>query len=109
LRRSISRPSTFAIAGPRGGVPGDDAGARRALLAARRIFEAVGSDDHDISDYAVPEWRFHTFASMLLSRMGDERGAVREQDAADRSRQASPARFATHIELHRGLMLVRAR
>lgn len=87
---------------------GDDAGARRSLLAARRVFEVVGSDDHDISDYAVPEWRFHTFASMLLSRMGDERGAVREQDAADRTRPASLARFATHIELHRGLMLVRA-
>ena len=74
---------------------------------ARRVFEAAGSDEQ-ISDYAVPEWRFHTFASMLLSRMGDERAAVREQDAADRSRPATLARFATHIEMHRGLMLVRA-
>lgn len=87
---------------------GNHAGARRALGDARRVFEATGSHDDDISDYAVPEWRFHTFASMLLSRMGDERGAVREQDAADGTRPASLARFATHIELHRGLMLVRA-
>jgi hypothetical protein len=87
---------------------GNDASARRALVDAQRVFEAVGSDDDDISDYAVPEWRFHTFASMLLSRIGDQRGAVREQDAADRTRPASLARFATHIELHRGLMLVKA-
>jgi hypothetical protein len=56
----------------------------------------------------VPEWRFHTFASMLLSRMGDERRAVREQEAADHARPPELARFATHIELHRGLMLVRS-
>jgi transcriptional regulator with XRE-family HTH domain len=86
---------------------GDRTGAYRMLDDARWVFDAAGSDEQ-ISDYAVPEWRFHTFASMLLSRMGDERGAVREQDAADRSRPASLARFATHIEMHRGLMLVRA-
>jgi hypothetical protein len=86
---------------------GERAGAYAALDHARRAFEAAGSDEQ-ISDYAVPEWRFHTFASMLLSRMGDERGALTAQDAADRTRPASLARFATHIELHRGLMLVHA-
>ncbi len=86
----------------------DKPGARRALEDARRVFEQVGSDDHDVSDYAVPEWRFHTFASMLLSRMGEERQAVAEQDAADRTRPAALQRFATHIEIHRGLMLVQA-
>ena len=45
---------------------------------------------------------------MLLSRTGDEREALREQDGADRSRPQSLERFATHIEMHRGLMLVRA-
>jgi hypothetical protein len=87
---------------------GDRPGALRALEDARRVFDAAGSDDDDISDYAIPLWRFHTFGSMLLSRMGDERRAVREQDEADRWRPASLARFATHIEMHRGLMLVRA-
>ena len=55
----------------------------------------------------MPEWRFHTFASMLLSRLGDP-GAVDEQEAADRTRPAALPRFATHIELHRGLMLAKA-
>jgi len=59
-----------------------------------------------VSDFAVPEWRFHTFASMLLSRLGDP-GAVAEQDAADRTRPATLPRFATHIQLHRGLMLAK--
>jgi hypothetical protein len=55
----------------------------------------------------VPEWRFHTFASMLLSRLGDP-DAVDEQEAADRTRPDALPRFATHIELHRGLMLAKA-
>jgi hypothetical protein len=84
----------------------DRMGAYASLDLARRVFEAVGSCEQT-SDYAVPEWRFHTFASMMLSRLGDERQAAREQEAADRTRPLSLARFATHIELHRGLMLVR--
>jgi hypothetical protein len=86
---------------------GQNIAAYSVLEQARRMFEAVGSSEQ-VSDYAVPEWRFHTFASMLLSRMGDERRAVREQEAADRSRPPELARFATHIELHRGLMLARS-
>jgi transcriptional regulator with XRE-family HTH domain len=86
---------------------GERTGAYATFEQARWVFEAAGSDEQ-VSDYAVPEWRFHTFASMLLSRMGDERRAVREQEAADRARPLELARFATHIELHRGLMLVRS-
>ena len=74
---------------------------------AERMFESVISDEQ-ISDYAVPEWRFHTFTSMLLSRMGDERRAVMAQEAADRTRPKSLQRFATHIEMHRGLMMAKA-
>ena len=48
-----------------------------------------------------------TFTSMLLSRLGDPR-AERAQQAADRTRPATLPRFATHIELHRGLMMVAA-
>jgi hypothetical protein len=45
--------------------------------------------------------------ALLLSRLGNPR-AVDEQDAADRTRPATLPRFATHIELHRGLMMARA-
>lgn len=76
------------------------------LDAARRAFDVAGSAEQ-ISDFAVPEWRFHTFTSMLLSRLGDPR-AVEAQDAADRTRPATLPRFATHIELHRGLMMAHA-
>jgi len=88
------------------GVRGDAHTATAALDAARRVFDTAGSHEQ-VSDFAVPEWRFHTFASMLLSRLGDP-GAVDEQDAADRTRPATLPRFATHIELHRGLMLAKA-
>lgn len=70
------------------------------------MFDKSGSDEQ-ISDFAVPEWRFHTFTSMLLSRMGHP-DAVAAQEAADRTRPATLPRFATHIELHRGLMMVSA-
>jgi transcriptional regulator with XRE-family HTH domain len=89
------------------GVRGDRVAAVALLDDARRIHDQAGSGDGEISDFAVPEWRLHTFASMLLSRMGDP-GAVAEQEAADSTRPATLPRFATHIELHRGLFQVRA-
>jgi transcriptional regulator with XRE-family HTH domain len=86
---------------------GDRQGALDTAERAERMFEAVGSDEQ-ISDYAVPEWRFHTFMSMLFSRLGDEYRAVRAQESADRARPKALPRFATHIEMHRGLMLAKA-
>ncbi|GII23093.1 helix-turn-helix domain-containing protein [Planosporangium mesophilum] len=105
-RPSPGRLSALVARAQAAAVQGDRANALRLLDDARRVFDVVGSGDL-ISDFAVPEWRFHTFASMLLSRLGDPR-AVGEQDAADRTRPRELARFATHIELHRGLMVARA-
>jgi hypothetical protein len=80
--------------------------AMRADDAARRIFDVVGSAEQ-VSDFAVPEWRMATFRSMLYARLGHPR-AVEAQDTADRARPAELPRFATHIELHRALMLSRS-
>jgi transcriptional regulator with XRE-family HTH domain len=88
------------------GVNGDRKTALVTLDQARRVFDVAGSYEQ-VSDFAVPEWRFHTFTSMLLSRLGDPQAAI-EQDAADRSRPSTLPRFATHIELHRALMLAKA-
>ncbi|MGI5212568.1 helix-turn-helix domain-containing protein [Plantactinospora sp. CA-290183] len=85
---------------------GDAATSLARLDDARRVFDTAGSDEQ-ISDFAVPEWRFHTFESMLLARLGHPR-AVAAQEAADRTRPATLPRFATHIELHRGLMMAAA-
>lgn len=87
------------------GIRGEPKAALRMLDDAKRVFDVAGSDEQ-VSDFAVPEWRFHTFASMLLSRLGDP-AALTEQDAADRTRPATLPRFATHIEMHRGLMLAK--
>jgi hypothetical protein len=89
------------------GAKGDKDTAYQMLTESRRLFDVAGSEEQ-ISDYAVPEWRMHTFTSMLLSRMGDERGAVAAQDAADQTRPATLPRFATHIQMHRGLMMAKA-
>lgn len=85
---------------------GDRDTALAELDAARRVFDLAGSEEQ-VSDFAVPEWRMQTFTSMLLSRLGDPR-AEQAQQAADRARPATLPRFATHIELHRGLMMVAA-
>lgn len=105
-RPSLGRLNATVALAHVAGVRGEAAAAGQELDAARRLFDIVGSDEQ-VSDFAVPEWRFHTLASMLLSRLGDPK-AREEQDAADATRPATLPRFATHIELHRGLMLVRS-
>lgn len=75
--------------------------------AARRVFDQVGSYEQ-ISDTAIPEWRMAIISSLLLSRLGEESAAVRQQEIAMRTIPRNLPRFATHIELHRGLMLVKS-
>ena len=89
-------------------IRGDRTAALDLLEQGRRVFDTVGSDEQT-SDYAVPEWRMNVFTSLLLARLGEERGAV--VDAQDTARELLPTslpRFETHLELHRGLMLARA-
>lgn len=102
-RHSLGRLNALTATAHIAAFRGNRNEALRLLGRARREFDAAASDEQ-ISDLAVPEWRFHTFASMLLSRLGDPR-AMAEQDAADRTRPASLPRFAKHTELHRGLMM----
>jgi transcriptional regulator with XRE-family HTH domain len=87
---------------------GDRRGALTLLAEGWRTFEQVASPDSEASDYAVPEWRMNVFASLLLARLGDEKGAVQAQDTARRLLPPTLPRFATHLEMHRGLMLARA-
>jgi transcriptional regulator with XRE-family HTH domain len=86
---------------------GDHATARRLMDEGRRIFDAAGSHEQT-SDYAVPWWRMNVFVSLLAARLGDEGTAVEAQEAARRELPESLPRFATHLEMHRGLMLARS-
>jgi hypothetical protein len=88
-------------------IAGDERAALRLLDQGRRVFDVAGSEEQQ-SDFAVPAWRMAVFASLLLARLGHERAAVVEQEVAVRNLPASLPRFATHIDLHRGLMLARA-
>jgi hypothetical protein len=85
----------------------DTRSALQLLDESRRVFDAAGSYDQE-SDFAVPEWRMAVLSSLLLARLGEERQASDAQDVAVRNLPASLPRFATHIELHRGLMLARS-
>lgn len=89
------------------GLQGRRREAFKALDEARRVFDAVGSSEQ-ISDFAIPEWRMAVISSLLLARLGDERRALATQDDARRTLPRQLPRFATHLELHRGLMLVRS-
>lgn len=86
---------------------GDSGTALGLLDEGRRVFDAAGSDD-DQSDYAVPWWRFNVFVSLMAARLGEERLALQAQDEVERTLPESLPRFRTHLEMHRGLMLVRA-
>lgn len=89
-------------------ISGDADTARRIDTEGRRVFDLAGSADDEASDYAVPYWRLGVFRSLLRARLGDESEAVEAQDEARRLLPATLPRFATHLEMHRGLMLVRA-
>jgi transcriptional regulator with XRE-family HTH domain len=88
-------------------IRGDSSTAMRLLGEGRRVFDAVGSDDAE-SDYAVPWWRFNVFISLMAARLGKEHVALQAQDEAARTLPESLPRFGTHLEMHRGLMLVHA-
>lgn len=88
-------------------IRGDKRGALALMEDGRRVFDQAGSHEQT-SDYAVPEWRMAVFCSLLLARLGEERAALDAQDVAAKQLPASLPRFRTHLELHRGLMLVRA-
>jgi hypothetical protein len=87
---------------------GDLAGAAEADEAARRVFDQMASPDAEVSDFAVPPWRMATFRSMLWARLGEVRRGEQAQGDADDGRPKELVRFATHIELHRGLMMAHA-
>nr|WP_272481993.1 XRE family transcriptional regulator [Streptomyces clavuligerus] len=86
---------------------GDVGTARELMERGRRVFDKAGSYEES-SDYAVPWWRLNVFVSLLAARLGDEDVAVAAQDAAARELPSALPRFATHLELHRGLMLARS-
>ncbi|MEW1719579.1 helix-turn-helix transcriptional regulator [Streptomyces sp. NPDC093109] len=88
-------------------IRGDFGTARKLMDDGRRIFDSAGSYQQT-SDYAVPWWRMNVFISLLAARLGDENTAVAAQDAARQELPKELPRFATHLEMHRGLMLVRS-
>lgn len=87
---------------------GDRSTALDLVSAGRRVFDAVGSDPDESSDYAVPWWRFNVFTSLLAARLGDEQLADESQTAALAELPDSLPRFRTHLEMHRGMMLARS-
>ncbi|MGW6624270.1 helix-turn-helix transcriptional regulator [Nocardia sp. NPDC055002] len=89
-------------------ISGDADTARALDTEGRRVFDQSGSEDSEASDYSVPYWRLGVFRSLLRARLGDEAEAVDAQDEARRYLPPTLPRFATHLEMHRGLMLVRA-
>lgn len=86
---------------------GDRTTALQLVEEGRRVFDRAGSDDAP-SDYAVPWWRFQVFISLLAARLGADKLALDAQEQAARNLPPALPRFRTHLEMHKGLMLVRA-
>jgi hypothetical protein len=74
---------------------------------ARRAFDVAGSHEQE-SDYAIPLWRMNVFLSLLSARLGDEQFALESQGIASKNLPSSLPRFRTHLDMHVGLMMVRA-
>ncbi|MEV6344114.1 helix-turn-helix domain-containing protein [Actinoplanes sp. NPDC051851] len=105
---SLGRLNSLVALAHVAGNRGDHAAAVTADDNARKLFDRIGSEDAEISDFAVPGWRMATFRSMLYARLGDVRRGQAAQDEADDGRPAALVRFQTHIELHRGLMMAKS-
>jgi hypothetical protein len=89
------------------GLHGDRESALLTWNQAVDLFHRVGSSEQ-MSDFAIPEWRMGVISSMLLARLGEENRAIRAQETALSRMPASLPRFATHIGLHQGLMMVKS-
>ena len=110
-RPSIGRLNAIMGKAHVAAIRGDSRAAMVLLDEGRTVFDAAGSDDAE-SDYAVPWWWFNVFISLMAARLSDEHLALQAQDEAARILPGSLPRFLprfrTHLEMHRGLMLVRA-
>lgn len=80
--------------------------ATQAVEHAQDVWEATAGPE-EVSDFAVPQWRFWTCASLLYSRIGDQKRALTAQESALGTIPPTIPRFTTHIELHRSLMLAK--
>jgi transcriptional regulator with XRE-family HTH domain len=107
MRPSIGRLNAIMGKAHIAAIRGDSRAAMVLLDEGRRVFDAAGSDNAE-SDYAVPWWRFNVFISLMAARLGEEHLALQAQDEVARTLPASLPRFRTHLEMHRGLMLVHA-
>lgn len=106
-RPSIGRLNAIMGKAHVAAIRGDSSTAMALLEEGRKVFDTAGSDDAE-SDYAVPWWRFNVFISLMAARLGAEHLALQTQDEAARALPETLPRFHTHLEMHRGLMLVRA-
>lgn len=84
---------------------GQRSAARSTWAQALKVFDELDPDD-SITDVNYPYWRLGVVGSLLYSRLGDPR-AEHWQQESERERPESMVRFATHLELHRGLMMSR--
>lgn len=106
-RPSLGRVNAYLATAHVHALRGDTAFAVKALEDARRTHDAVGSCEQ-VSDFAIPEWRFEIMSGLAYARIGDESRAVKAQETVEATRPLHLVRFATHIELHRGLMMAKA-
>lgn len=106
-RHSLGRLNAIWGKAHAAAIQGDRETAGELIDLGRREFD-VSYSEEQTSDYAVPWWRVNVFMSLLAARLGDEKLAVKAQEDARAELPPELPRFATHLAMHRGLMVVRA-
>lgn len=106
-RHSLGRLNAIWGKAHAAAIQGDQVTARELMDTGRREFD-VSYSEEQTSDYAVPWWRVNVFLSLLAARLGDEKTAVAAQEDARAELPPELPRFATHLAMHQGLMMVRA-
>ncbi|WP_018353050.1 helix-turn-helix domain-containing protein [Longispora albida] len=94
----VSKANVYALSG-------NPQAAAETLEKASAVFDRAGTDSA-AAEWDMPFWRWAANKGQVLARAGHKE-APGWQDRADKARPAEFARFATHVELHRALVMTK--
>jgi transcriptional regulator with XRE-family HTH domain len=106
-RPSIGRLNALLALANTQALEGDKNGALATLDDVNRTLDAIGFDNR-ISAFASPEWLIADTTSLITSRIGEERAALKAQETAEETRPPTLSEYSKYLHLHRALMIAKS-